>query len=134
MNECDHINEIVKQKVKEITERHEEILTAFIAKYGIEPNKIVQIYQDNTCYLVDIGNTNLCNNSKCYDLRNQLTSEVAKYQEKEKKQDECDHIIEFIGEGEYGNFDIIRQNKFDDGFRGYKCSFCPDCGEKLNEL
>ena len=37
------INSIIKEATKEYSERNEDIIRAFIAKYGFEPDRIVQL-------------------------------------------------------------------------------------------
>lgn len=80
--------------------------------------------------MVDIDNTHLCNSGKCYDLRNQLTSEVAKYQEKENIKNECDHIVGICYDSR-DPISILKSDKKNYPDEYYR--FCPECGAKLNE-
>ncbi len=42
-NEIQEVNKLFLEKYKKVIEQREEILTAFIAKYGCQPNDIIQI-------------------------------------------------------------------------------------------
>lgn len=41
------LEEIIKNRVQEIYSQREEVLEAFIAKYGFEPDRLVQCEQKN---------------------------------------------------------------------------------------
>ncbi len=41
----DELMELVNKKLKRVAAQREEILEAFIAKYGFEPDQIVQVIQ-----------------------------------------------------------------------------------------